>query len=183
MRQREKTVPLADGRVLEIGIGSGLNLPFYDPAKVKHLWGLDPSLELWAIAEGSLSRAAFSVEFINGVAEAIPLDGGSADTVVVTYTLCSVSSIMPALGEIRRVLKSKGQLIFCEHGVAPDAGVRRWQNQLNPIWKRISGGCNLNLPVPSLLGQAGFNIRMMDTMYLPGWKPATFNYWGTATPV
>jgi len=182
MRQREKIVPLADGRVLEIGIGSGINLPFYDAAKVKHLWGLDPSLELWAMAAKTLALAEFSVEFIKGGAEAIPLDGGSADTVVVTYTLCSVSHTMSALAEIRRVLKPKGQLIFCEHGAAPDANVRRWQNRLNPIWKKISGGCNLNLPVPSLLKKAGFNIRVMETTYLPGWKPATFNYWGTAGP-
>jgi SAM-dependent methyltransferase len=156
-------VPLAEGRVLEVGIGSGLNLPFYAPGKVRHLWGLDPSKEVWALA-----------------AEEIPLDDNSADTVLVTYTLCTISGILAALGEMRRVLKQGGRLIFCEHGAAPDEGVRRWQNRLNPIWKRVAGGCNLNLPIPSVLERAGFKIREMDTMYLPGWKPVCFNYWGTA---
>lgn len=179
-QQREKVVPLAEGRVLEVGIGSGLNLPFYTPGKVKHLWGLDPSKEFWALAGQTVAQAEFDVEFIEATAEEIPLDDGSADTVLVTYTLCTISGTLPALGEMRRVLKKDGQLIFCEHGAAPDKGVRRWQNRLNPIWKRVSGGCNLNLPIPSLLKQAGFRIQAMDTMYIPGWKPACFNYWGTA---
>ena len=180
MRHRKKVVSLAAGRVLEVGIGSGLNLPFYDPAKVEHVWGLDPSKELWMLAEKTLAQAEFNVEFINGDVEAIPLDDCSADTVLVTYTLCSVPGVLRALTEIRHVLKPAGQLIFCEHGAAPDAAVRRWQNRLNPIWKRIAGGCSLTLPIPSLLEQAGFKIREMESMYLPGWKPATFNYWGAA---
>jgi ubiquinone/menaquinone biosynthesis C-methylase UbiE len=179
-KQRIKVVYLATGRVLEIGIGSGLNLPLYDPGKVQRVWGLDPSIELWKLAERMASQVDFSVEFIKGDAEAIPLDDCSADTVLVTYTLCSVPRVLRALEEIRRVLKPVGQLIFCEHGAAPDVSVRRWQNRLNPIWKRIAGGCSLNLPIPSLLEQAGLKIRQMDTMYLPGWKPVTFNYWGTA---
>jgi ubiquinone/menaquinone biosynthesis C-methylase UbiE len=179
-QQREKVVPLAEGRVLEVGIGSGLNLPFYAAGKVQHLWGLDPSKELWALAGQTVAQAEFDVEFIEAAAEDIPLDDSSADTVLVTYTLCTISGILPALGEMRRVLKQDGRLIFCEHGAAPDEAVRRWQNRLNPIWKKVSGGCNLNLPVPSLLKQAGFKIRRMDTMYIPGWKPACFNYWGTA---
>jgi ubiquinone/menaquinone biosynthesis C-methylase UbiE len=180
MKQRKKVVSLAEGRVLEVGIGSGLNLPFYDPAKVERVWGLDPSVELWALAEKTAAQVEFNVEFINGDAETIPLDDRSADNVLVTYTLCTVAGVLPSLEEIRRVLKSDGHLIFCEHGAAPDAAVRRWQNRLNPVWKRIAGGCSLNLPIPSLLEQAGFKIRKMDTMYLPGWKPAAFNYWGVA---
>ena len=179
-KQREKVVSLATGRVLEIGIGSGLNLPLYDPAKVQRVWGLDPSIELWALADETVTQVEFNLEFIKGDAEAIPLDASSADTVLVTYTLCTVPNVLPALEEIRRVLKPDGQLIFCEHGAAPDAAVRRWQNRLNPIWKRFGGGCNLNLPIPSLLEQAGFTIRGMEAMYLRGWRPATFNYWGTA---
>ena len=179
-KQRKKVVSLAAGRVLEIGIGSGLNLPLYDPDKVQHVWGLDPSIELWALAKRTASQVDFSVEFIKGDAEAIPFEDRSVDTVLVTYTLCSVPGALSALEEIRRVLKLDGQLIFCEHGAAPDASVRRWQNRLNPIWKRIGGGCNLNLPIPSLMEQAGLKIRKMDTMYLPGWKPVTYNYWGTA---
>jgi SAM-dependent methyltransferase len=127
-----------------------------------------------------LAQAEFEVEFIEATADEIPLDDSSADTVLVTYTLCSISKILPALGEMRRVLKPDGRLIFCEHGAAPDEGVRRWQNRLNPIWKRVGGGCNLNLPIPSVLERAGFKIRAMDTMYIPGWKPVSFNYWGTA---
>ena len=180
MRQRKKVVSLAEGRVLEVGIGSGLNLPFYDSAKVEHVWGLDPSKELWTLAEKTAAQVDFTVEFINGDAETIPLDDRSADNVLVTYTLCTVAGVLPALAEIGRVLKPDGHLIFCEHGAAPDASVRRWQNRLNPIWKRIAGGCSLTLPIPSLLEQAGFKIRKMDSMYLPGWRPATFNYWGAA---
>jgi ubiquinone/menaquinone biosynthesis C-methylase UbiE len=179
-RQREKVVPLAEGRVLEVGIGSGLNLPFYAAGKVQHVWGLDPSKESWALAQQAGVPVEFDVEFVEATADEIPLDDGSADSVLVTYTLCSIRETLPALGEMRRVLKQSGQLIFCEHGSAPDKAVQRWQNRLNPIWKRLSGGCNLNLPIPSLLKQAGFRIQAMDTMYIPGWKPACFNFWGTA---
>ena len=179
-RQREKIVPLAEGRVLEVGIGSGLNLPFYATGKVQHVWGLDPSKESWALAQQAGVQAEVDVEFIEATAEKIPLEDGRADTVLVTYTLCSIPDILPALEEMRRVLKPAGRLIFCEHGTAPDKAVERWQNRLNPIWKRLSGGCNLNLPIPSLLKQAGFRIQAMDTMYIPGWKPACFNYWGIA---
>jgi ubiquinone/menaquinone biosynthesis C-methylase UbiE len=121
-RQREKVVPLAAGRVLEVGIGSGLNLPFYDVGKVQHLWGLDPSKQSWALAQKAVTQAQFEVEFIESTAEQIPLDDGSADSLVATYTLCSISEILPALGEMRRVLNQGGRLIFCEHGAAPDEG-------------------------------------------------------------
>ena len=180
MKQREKIVPLAEGRVLEIGIGSGLNLPFYTPGRVKHLWGLDPSQEMWALAQKKLGILDFDVEFIEAPAEDIPLDDGSADTVLITYTLCTIPDVGAALEEARRVLKSDGSLVFCEHGLAPDESVRRWQNGLNPLWTRVAGGCNLNRPIFTLIKQAGFRIRGMDTMYIPGWKPASFNYWGTA---
>jgi ubiquinone/menaquinone biosynthesis C-methylase UbiE len=182
MKQREKVVSLAEGRVLEIGIGSGLNLPFYASGKVQHVWGLDPSREMWVLADKTVGEVDFDVEFIEAAAEKIPLDDGSADTVLVTYTLCTIPEVLIALGEMRRVIKRDGQLVFCEHGVSPDGGVLRWQNRLNPIWKRLSGGCNLNRSIPTLLEQAGFKIRGMDTMYIPVWKPASFNYWGTASP-
>lgn len=180
MKQREKVVPLAEGRVLEIGVGSGLNLPFYTPGKVKHLWGLDPSRETWALAHDKLGKLDFDVEFIKASAEDIPLDRGSADTVLITYTLCTIPDVISALREARRVLKSDGTLLFCEHGLATDESVQRWQNRLNPIWTRLGGGCNLNRPIPELIQQAGFNIRSIDAMYIPGWKPASFNYWGAA---
>lgn len=180
MKQRQKVVPLAEGRVLEIGIGSGLNLPFFTSSKVKHLWGLDPSRETWALARDKYRKCEFDVEFIEASAEDIPLDRGSADTVLVTYTICTIPDAISALREARRVLKPGGSLLFCEHGRAPDESVLRWQNRINPLWKKIGGGCNLNRPIPELIEQAGFRIRNMDTMYIPGWKPASFNYWGTA---
>jgi SAM-dependent methyltransferase len=180
--QRRKVVPLASGRVLEIGIGSGLNLPFYAPGKVDYLWGLDPSRENWALTAGRRAPVDFDVEFLAASAEAIPLEDASADCVLFTYTLCSLPAVRPALEEMRRVLKPGGQLIFCEHGAAPDAGVRRWQDRLNPLWRRVSGGCNLNRSVPELLLQGGFTIQELQTGYIPGWKPASFNYWGIARP-
>lgn len=180
MRQREKVVPLAKGRVLEIGIGSGLNIPFYDAQNVEHLWGLDPSAEMWAIAQKNAADHHLEAEFLQSGAEVIPLDNNSADTVLMTYTMCTIGEIDSALDEIRRVLKPGGKLIFCEHGAAPDKNIERWQNRINPIWKRLAGGCNLNRHIPILLEGSGFKSTDMQTMYLPGWKPATFNYWGTA---
>ncbi len=180
MRQRQKVVPLASGKVLEIGIGSGLNIPLYDAAKVDHLWGLDPSAEMWAIAQKNARDNHIDAEFIQSGAESIPLDDNCVDSVLVTYTLCTIPDAQKALSEIKRVLKPSGRLIFCEHGKAPDIAVERWQNRLNPVWKRLAGGCHLNRAIPQLLEQSGFIISDMNTMYLPGWKPASFNYWGTA---
>lgn len=180
MRQREKIVPLAVGSVLEIGIGSGLNIPFYDAQKVEHLWGLDPSGEMWSIAQKSAHRHHIDIDFIQSGAESIPLDTHSIDTVVMTFTMCTIPDVAAALNETRRVLKPGGTLLFCEHGLAPDASIERWQNRINPLWSKLAGGCNLNRPIPALLEQSGFISGDMQTMYLPGWKPATFNYWGTA---
>lgn len=182
MRQREKVVPLASGNVLDVGIGSGLNLPFYDSAQVTKLWGLDPSPEMIRIARKRAESAEVEVEFIGLPGEQIPLPDSSIDTVVLTFTLCTIADPDVALGQIRRVLKSNGRLIFCEHGVAPDADVRRWQDRINPIWKRFSGGCHLNRAIPDLIEEAGFGIEALETMYLPGWRPATYNYWGNAVP-
>lgn len=182
MEQRGKVVPLASGRVLEIGIGSGLNLPFYAPDRVEHLWGLDPSRENWELTQGRRAPVGFNVEFLQASAESIPLDDASADCVLLTYTLCSLPAVPESLEEIRRVLKPGGQLIFCEHGTAPDADVRRWQDWLNPLWRRVSGGCNLNRTAPDLLRQGGFTIQEMEAAYIPGWKPASFNYRGIARP-
>ena len=180
MKQREKVVPLAEGRVLEIGIGSGLNIPFYDSHKVQHLWGLDPSADMWAIAQKNARLHQLSAEFIQSGAETIPLDDNSADTVMMTYTMCTIPDVHAALGEIRRVLKPGGKLIFCEHGKAPDKSVQRWQDRMNPLWRKLGGGCNLNRPIPGLLEQSGFKSADMQTMYLPGWRPASFNFWGKA---
>jgi len=180
-KQREKVVPRAQGRVLEIGAGSGLNLPFYDATRVRHLSALEPSAEMWAIAEPAVRKTEFPVAFIQASAETIPLDSDSIDTVLVTYTLCSIPSAKKALREMRRVLRADGELVFCEHGVAPDEGVRKWQDRLDPLWTRFAGGCHLNRDIPALLEDGGFRMEQLDTMYLPGLRPMTFNYWGTAS--
>ena len=180
--QREKLVPLARGRVLEVGIGSGLNLPFYDAGRVTRLWGLDPSPDLRAMAGRAARRVPFEVELVGLPGEEIPLDDASVDTVLVTYTLCSIEQPEVALRQMARVLAPGGRLLFCEHGAAPDPGVRRWQDRADPIWRRFSGGCRLNRAIPSLLETGGFRILEMETTYLPGWRPASFNYRGTAAP-
>lgn len=182
MRQRAKVVPRAHGRVLEIGIGSGLNLPYYDSAKVSKVWGLDPSPEMTQMARRAAALLPFEVEFIGLPGDEIPLEDSSIDTVVVTYTLCTIPDTAPALRQISRVLRPGGELVFCEHGAAPDASIHRWQDRLNPMWKRIGGGCNLNRPIPALIEAGGFRIKSLDTMYIPGWRPASFNYWGAAVP-
>jgi len=179
-RQRMKIVPLAEGRVLEVGIGSGLNFPFYDAAKVTRVWGLDPSRELVGVATEEAKAVPFDVEFMYGGAEDIPLESRSVDTVVMTYSLCSIPQSVPSLREMARVLKEGGRLLFCEHGLAPDASVRRWQRWINPVWRRLGGGCHLNRDIPALIEEAGFRIEGMETMYLPGWRWANFNYWGSA---
>ena len=179
--QREKVVPLATGLVLEIGIGSGLNIPYYNTAKVTRVLGLDPSEELNRMARKVADEKGLAVEFILGGAEAIALPDNHVDTVLVTYTMCTIPQVAEANKEINRVLKPKGKLIFCEHGLAPDANVSKWQNRIDPYWGKIAGGCHLNRNIPALISAAGFKIESMDQMYLPGTpKFAGYNYWGTA---
>lgn len=178
--QREKVVPLAEGRVLEVGMGSGLNIPFYDPKKVELVWGLEPSDGMRKKAQANLVRAPFEVRWLDLPGEEIPLDDDSVDTVLLTYTLCTIPDWLKALQQMHRALKPAGKLIFCEHGLAPDEGVRRWQERLSPLWKKIAGGCHLNRPIPHFLEKGGFTIRSMDSQYLQGPKFAAFNYWGTA---
>lgn len=180
--QRRKVVPEATGRVLEIGIGSGLNLPFYDPAKVEKLWGLEPVDEIRRMAEKAAVGAPFPVEFIGLPGESIPLDDAIVDTVVTTYTLCTIPDAVAALREMRRVLKPGGRLLFAEHGKAPDASVWRWQDRLDGVWGHIAGGCHLNRDIPALLHEGGFAVERLDTMYIPGPRPLSFNYWGSAGP-
>jgi ubiquinone/menaquinone biosynthesis C-methylase UbiE len=182
-RQRQKVVPLAQGRVLEIGIGTGLNLEHYDKARVAHIVGLDPGLEMHPLAQKRLKKTELAVELVGLSAEKIPYEDAAFDSVLITYSLCTIPDPVAALKEMRRVLKSGGQLIFCEHGLAPDASVRRWQNRLTPTWSKLAGGCHLNRDIPDLLRQAGFQSPDMQTMYLPGPRPLTYNYWGTAVAV
>ena len=182
-RQRRKVVPLAAGRVLEIGIGTGLNLPFYDPAKVDLVIGLDPAEQMLAFARRAAEKIPFTVEFLALEGERIPLEAMSVDTVVMTYTLCTIPDAATALDGMRRVLKPGGRLIFCEHGRAPDAAVRNWQHRLNPLWNRIAGGCNLDRDIPGLIETAGFRMDFSHSMYLPRIpRFAGFNYWGAAKP-
>jgi ubiquinone/menaquinone biosynthesis C-methylase UbiE len=166
--QRARLVPAAAGTVLEIGIGSGRNLRHYDAARIDRLYGLDPSAELLAMAQRRAGRAGLAFEELRHDAAAIPLDAASVDCVLVTYTLCSIPDIATALGEMRRVLRPGGRVLFSEHGAAPDAGVRRWQDRLNPLWRPLAGGCNLNRDIPALLRQAGFALERLDAGYLDG---------------
>jgi SAM-dependent methyltransferase len=179
--QRRKIIPLAQGRVLEIGIGSGLNLPFYNPRRVTHLWGLDPCRPLLAMAEKSFISQPFPIDFLAESGERIPLDTHSADTVVVTYTLCSIPDITRALMEMRRVLKPGGTLLFSEHGRSPDPGIHKWQDRLTPFWKPVSGGCHLNRPIAGLITNSGFTITRLEAEYLSPLKITGFHYRGSAT--
>ncbi len=180
--QRRKVVPRAEGRVLEIGFGAGHNLPFYDPQKVTHLWALEPSRQMRARAAGLVAASPLTIDFLDLEAESIPLDDEAADTILITYTLCTIPDVMQALAGMRRVLKPNGRMIFCEHGAAPDENVRRWQNRIDPLWQKIAGGCHLSRSVPQLIQDSGFHIADMETMYLPGTpRFAGFNSWGSAT--
>ncbi len=179
-KQREKIVPRASGDVLEIGFGSGLNLPYFDRGKVRRVWGLEPSPGMRRLAEEKVSRSDLDVEMIDLPGEKIPLEDDSVDTVLVTYTLCSIDDIRPALSGVRRVLKPGGRLLYCEHGKAPDAGVHRWQERLNPGWRRVAGGCNMNRDIPALIEGAGFTIEDDNRMYIPGIRALSYNFWGAA---
>lgn len=181
-RQRAKVVPRARGKVLEIGIGSGLNLRHYDMERLDELWGLDPALELNGLAKKRMLAAGMDVQLLPLPAEEIPAATDSFDSIVCTYTLCTIPDVQQALGEMRRVLKPDGELLFSEHGRAPDASVQRWQNRLNGVWQRLAGGCQLNRDIPDLLAQAGFKTQELDALYLPGPRPMTYNYWGVARP-
>lgn len=179
---REQLVALARGRVLEVGIGSGLNLPLYH-RDIEGVIGVDPSPELLAMARRNAIWTHFPVELYEGAAEALPLENASVDTVVMTWTLCSVTDPARALAEIRRVLRPGGRLLFIEHGRAPEPRVQRWQDRLTPLWSRVAGGCHLDRPVDDLLRTAGLRLVGLETGYLvSGPKPWTFHYRGQAAP-
>ena len=179
--QRDKIVPLAEGVVLDIGIGSGLNIPFYNKTKIKQLYGLDPSKELLDIAISVAKKENLEIEFLECGAESIPLPSKSIDTVLITYTMCTIPDVALSNSEIIRVLKDDGKLLFCEHGLAPDKNIAKWQKRINPLWSKIAGGCNLNRDIPNLISSSGFKISNMEEMYLPSTpKFAGYNYWGVA---
>lgn len=179
-RQREKVVPRAYGDVLEIGFGGGLNLPHYDRSKVRRIFGLEPSEGMRRSAARNIELSKLDVELIDLPGEEIPLDDNSVDSVLVTYTLCSIPDAVAALRGMRRVLKPGGHLFFCEHGKAPDANVFKWQQRFNGVWSRFSGGCNMNRDIPELLQQGGFTIEDDNRMYIPGIKALCYNFWGAA---
>jgi ubiquinone/menaquinone biosynthesis C-methylase UbiE len=177
---RERIGARAEGRVLEIGAGSGLNLPYYTD-RVSEILGIEPHPTLLGMA--AAKRSPVPARWIDGSAEAIPLQSGSVDTVVTTWTLCSIPDVTAALREMRRVLRPAGLLLFVEHGLASEESVRRWQHRLTPLWKRIAGGCHLDRPIRGLIQDAGFNIASLEANYGEGPKPMVFIYEGSARPI
>ena len=175
---RSELIPSAEGKVLEIGMGSGLNLPHYEG--ISGLIGLEPSEELQNLAEDMLIQTHFPSEMLTGSAEDIPLESNTFDTVVMTWTLCSVTDPVLALSEIKRVIKPGGKVIFAEHGKSPDQNIRKLQKTLNPLWSRIAGGCQLNREIVDLYESSGFKFLSMERGYLEGPKFATYNYRGVA---
>ena len=181
LAERKRWVPQASGDVLEVGVGSGLNLAFYDPAHVSSVIGLDPSAPLLERARVRASAAAVAVELVEGDAQRLPFDSARFDSVLMTYTLCSIPDPARALQEIRRVLRPGGQLVFVEHGRAPDASTYRWQRRLTPLWRRIGGNCHLDRDVARELGAAGFASEDLAADYSddgPRWL--SFTYQGVA---
>ncbi len=174
---RQRLAAQAEGRVLEIGVGSGLNLPFYSP-RVAEVLGLDPQAKLLRMAGRQLSSVPLTL--VGGSAESIPLGDACFDTVVTTWTLCTIPKVVCALGEMRRVLKPGGKLLFVEHGLAPEESVQRWQHRLNPLWRRFTGGCNLDRPLAMLIREAEFEITHLETGYMQGPRMMTFMYEGCA---
>ncbi len=180
--KRQSLLPQASGRVLEIGIGSGLNLPFYSEEQVEHITGLEPNERLRQKASAVAKEINIAVALSTNGAEDIPLDTQSIDTIVTTFTLCSIDKLEKALEEMRRVLKPNGVMLFCEHGYAPEQNIQIWQNRLNPFWKKIAGGCHLNRDFDTLIKQAGFTITQGDYQYMQGPRAFSYIYKGIAKP-
>ncbi len=179
--QRKKIVPLAKGVVLEIGVGSGLNIPFYNKNNVEKIIGLDPSEQLNVLAKKVADDNKIEIDFIISGAEDISLPDDSIDTILITYTLCTIPDVDKSMSEMKRVLKPNGKFIFCEHGIAPDKNIIRWQRRINPIWGVFFGGCNINRNIPKIISEGGFNITNINQMYLPSTpKIVGYNYWGEA---
>ena len=179
-KQREKIVPLANGVVLEIGIGSGQNLPHYNPDKVSKIIGVDPDEHIWKRSESRRAACPIEIERIGLSGENIPLESNMADSVVVTYSLCTIPDPVKALHEMKRIIKPGGKILFSEHGKSPDPNVHKWQNRIDPLWKRIAGGCHSGRDIPSLFHQADLKFESLEEMYIPGPKVLGYNYWGIA---
>ena len=174
MKTRAQVVPLAEGKVLEIGIGTGLNLSFYDPAKVSEIVGVDPAVDMSPLARERAAQITIPVKTIALELGQIQAEDASFDSIVCTFTLCTIPDASAALREMRRVLKPGGKLLFSEHGLAPDAPVVRWQNRITPLWKPLAGGCHLNRDIAALITAGGFNIGDIQSSYLKGPKPMTW---------
>ncbi|MGP4788253.1 class I SAM-dependent methyltransferase [Psychrobacter sp. 1Y11] len=180
MKARTKIVPQATGEVLEIGIGSGLNLEFYDASQVSSIIGIDPAAQMQALAYKRAAQIAIPIEIIAADIYEIDAESARFDTIVMTFTLCSIDDSIPALIEMARVLKPEGRLLFCEHGLAPEASVERWQRRLTPLWKPMAGGCHLDRDIAALIKTGGFSIEELSEEYLPGPKPMSYVYSGSA---
>lgn len=167
LKLRSQIVPQASGVVLEVGMGSGINLPFYDPDKVSLIYGLEPSAGMRRKARNNLDASALPVEWLDLPGEAIPLDDNSVDTILLTFTLCTIPDWQKALQQMQRVLRPDGRLLFLEHGRAPDASVCRWQQRITPVWKPLAGGCHLDRPIAELLEHGGFRIEWLENLYIP----------------
>ncbi len=179
--QRNKVVPYAKGKILEIGIGSGINIPFYKKSQIEKLYGLDPSEELNHMALKVANKHNLDVEFLLSGAEEIPLPSNSIDTILITYTLCTIPDLNSSMSEMKRVLKDDGNFLFCEHGIAPDLNIVKWQNRINPVWGKLFGGCSINRDIPDIIQSSGFKLNKLNQMYLPSTpKIVGYNYWGHA---
>lgn len=186
MKQREKVVPLATGKVLELGCGSGTNFSYYDLDTVNRLFALEPAPGMVKRARKTAEALEMQdrIEFLEMGAEDVPLEDNSIDTAVITFVLCTIPDWQGALGEVRRLLKPGGRVLFSEHGLAPDEKVAKWQRRIEPIWKPLAGGCHLTRDVTDLFRQSGFALDRSETMYLPSTpKIAGFVSWGSAKPV
>ena len=180
MKARSKIVPQARGEVLEIGMGSGLNLSFYDPKKVSSIVGVDPAAQMQTLARQRAEDIRIPVEMIAADVQGIHAETDRFDTIVMTFTLCSIDDPIAALQEMARVLKPEGRLLFIEHGLAPDTSVERWQHRLTPFWKPMAGGCHLDRDIPALIRAGGFVIDELSEAYLPGPRPMSYVYSGVA---
>lgn len=180
MKRRARLVPQARGDVLEIGIGTGLNLAYYDKARVTCVTGVDPAAQMQATARQRATAIDIPVDMVAVDVRGIHADAGRFNTIVMTFTLCSIADPLPALQEMKRVLAEDGRLLFCEHGLAPEKSVQGWQRRLTPWWKPLAGGCHLDRDIPGLITEAGFVIEQLDASYMKGPRPMTFIYEGVA---
>lgn len=179
--KRSQIVPLAYGRVLEIGIGSGLNFDHYNFERISEIIGIDPAVSSVAIARSRAALYDSKISFVESSAESIALESSSFDCAVIGYSLCTIPEPNLALAEVHRLLKPSGSLFFMEHGLAPEVNIQKWQHRLTPLWKKIGGGCHLNRNIEELIQASGFQFKNLKKKYIKGPKIAAFQYYGEAT--